>query len=236
MSDITARTPWASHMGDLPLHLDYFEGTVFEAVSLVAEKYPEQVALVFMGRSVTYRDLVKNILRCAAALKAMGINEGDRVTVALPNCPQAVYLFYAINLIGAVANMIHPLSAEKEIEFYLNRSKSVAAVTLDAFYGKFNAARRDTPLRTLLITSIKDELSPLVKVGYSLTEGRKVKKIPADSDILQWKDFLRAGRSLGEVIPAEEVAGGYCATVAGMGFVATSDAGDATVIAVTVAL
>lgn len=203
MSDITARTPWASHMGDLPLHLDYFEGTVFEAVSLVAEKYPEQVALDFMGRSVTYRDLIKNILRCAAALKAMGINEGDRVTVALPNCPQAVYLFYAINLIGAVANMIHPLSAEKEIEFYLNRSKSVAAVTLDAFYGKFNAARRGTPLRTLLITSIKDELSPLVKVGYSLTEGRKVKKIPADSDILRWKDFLRAGRSLGEVSPAD---------------------------------
>ena len=203
MSDITARTPWASHMGDLPLHLDYFEGTMFEAVSLVAEKYPEQVALDFMGRSVTYRDLVKNILRCAAALKAMGINEGDRVTVALPNCPQAVYLFYAINLIGAVANMIHPLSAEKEIEFYLNRSKSVAAVTLDAFYDKFNAARRGTPLRTLLITSIKDELSPLVKVGYSLTEGRKVKKIPADADILRWKDFLHAGRSLGEVSPAD---------------------------------
>ena len=203
MSDITARTPWASHMGDLPLHLDYFEGTMFEAVSLVAEKYPEQVALDFMGRSVTYRDLVKNILRCAAALKAMGINEGDCVTVALPNCPQAVYLFYAINLIGAVANMIHPLSAEKEIEFYLNRSKSVAAVTLDAFYDKFNAARRGTPLRTLLITSIKDELSPLVKVGYSLTEGRKVKKIPADSDILRWKDFLHAGRSLGEVSPAD---------------------------------
>lgn len=203
MSDITARTPWASHMGDLPLHLDYFEGTVFEAVSLVAEKYPEQVALDFMGRSVTYRDLVRDIRRCAAALKAMGINEGDRVTVALPNCPQAVYLFYAINLIGAVANMIHPLSAEKEIEFYLNRSKSVAAVTLDAFYDKFNAARRGTPLRTLLITSIKDELSPLVKVGYSLTEGRKVKKIPADADILRWKDFLHAGRSLGKVIPAD---------------------------------
>ena len=203
MSDITARTPWASHMGDLPLHLDYFEGTVFEAVSLVAEKYPEQVALDFMGRSVTYRDLVRDIRRCAAALKAMGINEGDRITVALPNCPQAVYLFYAINLIGAVANMIHPLSAEKEIEFYLNRSKSVAAVTLDAFYDKFNAARRGTPLRTLLITSIKDELSPLVKVGYSLTEGRKVKKIPADADILRWKDFLHAGRSLGKVIPAD---------------------------------
>ena len=203
MSDITARTPWASHMGDLPLHLDYFEGTMFDAVNLIAEKHPNQVALDFMGRSITYRDLVRRIKRCAASLKAMGVREGDRITLALPNCPQAVCLFYAVNLVGGVANMIHPLSAEKEIEFYLNRSKSVAAVTLDTFYEKFNAARRGTPLRTLLIASIKDELSPLVRVGYSLTEGRKVKKIPADADILQWKDFIRAGDALGEVCPAD---------------------------------
>ncbi len=203
MSDITARTPWASHMGDLPLHLDYFEGTMFDAVNLIAEKHPNQVALDFMGRSITYRDLVRRIKRCAASLKAMGISEGDRITLALPNCPQAVCLFYAVNLVGGVANMIHPLSAEKEIEFYLNRSKSVAAVTLDTFYEKFNAARRDTPLRTLLIASIKDELSPLVRVGYSLTEGRKVKKIPADADALRWKDFIRAGDALGEVCPAD---------------------------------
>lgn len=203
MSDITARTPWASHMGDLSLHLDYFEGTMFDAVNLIAEKHPNQVALDFMGRSITYRDLVKKIKRCAASLKAMGVREGDRITLALPNCPQAVCLFYAVNLVGGVANMIHPLSAEKEIEFYLNRSKSVAAVTLDTFYEKFNAARRGTPLRTLLIASIKDELSPLVRVGYSLTEGRKVKKIPADADLLKWKDFIRAGDALGEVCPAD---------------------------------
>lgn len=203
MSDITARTPWASHMGDLPLHLDYFEGTMFDAVNLIAEKHPNQVALDFMGRSVTYRDLVRDIKCCAAALKAMGINQGDRVTIALPNCPQAVCLFYAVNLVGGVANMIHPLSAEKEIEFYLNQSKSVAAVTLDSFYEKFNAARRGTPLRTLLIASIKDELSPLVKVCYSLTEGRKVRKIPDGTDILRWKDFIRAGRPLGEVSPVD---------------------------------
>ncbi len=194
MPDITARTPWESHMGNLPLHLDYFEGTLFDAVALTADKYPEQVALDFMGRSITYRALVKNILRCAASLKGIGVSAGDRVTVALPNCPQAVYLFYAINLVGGIANMIHPLSAEKEIEFYLNESESVAAVTLDSFYEKFDAARKNTPLRTLLIASIKDELSPLVRFGYSLTEGRRIKKIPSNAPVLRWKDLMRAGR------------------------------------------
>ena len=54
------------------------------------------------------------------------LKSGDKVTIAMPNCPQAIYMFYAVNLVGGIANMIHPLSAEKEIEFYLNASESVA--------------------------------------------------------------------------------------------------------------
>ena len=107
MSDITARTPWASHMGDLPLHLDYFEGTMFEAVSLVAKKYPEQVALDFMGRSVTYRDLVRDIRRCAAALKAMGINKVFAITAGHNTRREALALELG-------ADRIYSLSREGE--------------------------------------------------------------------------------------------------------------------------
>ena len=62
--------------------------------------------------------------------------------------------------------MIHPLSAEKEIEFYLNESGSVAAITLDQFYPKFAAIRKSTKMNTLIIASIADALSPIVRVGY----------------------------------------------------------------------
>ena len=87
-----------------------------------------------MGRPTTYSRLVNEIKSCARALRTIGVREGDRVTIAMPNCPQAIFLFYAVNLVGGVANMIHPLSAEKEIEFYLNESESVTAITLDQFY------------------------------------------------------------------------------------------------------
>ena len=74
----------------------------------------------------------------------MGVRVGDKVTIAMPNCPQAIYMFYAVNLVGGIANMIHPLSAEKEIEFYLNASESTTAITLDQFYNKFEHIRQNT--------------------------------------------------------------------------------------------
>ena len=117
--ELTAvKTPWEEHLGNVPMHLVYFEGSMFEAVEAVATQYPDNIAFDFMGRSTTYSKLVEQVEKCAKALKTIGVREGDRVTVAMPNCPQAIYMFYAINLVGAVANMIHPLSAEKEIEFY----------------------------------------------------------------------------------------------------------------------
>jgi len=194
MSEITAKTPWKDHLGEVPFHLDYFQGSMFEKVELVAKQYPNNVAFDFMGRSTTYRQLVTEIERCARALKTIGIREGDRVTIAMPNCPQAIYLFYAVNLVGAVANMIHPLSAEKEIEFYLNESESVLAITLDQFYDKFERIRQNTKVVNIVIASVKDALSKPIKAGYMLTAGRKIEKIPADAPVLMWKDFLRLSR------------------------------------------
>ncbi len=190
MENITAKTPWKDHLGEVPFHLDYFEGSMFDAVAAIAEKYPNNVAFDFMGRSTTYKTLVKEIEQCAKALKTIGVREGDRVTIAMPNCPQAIQMFYAVNLVGGICNMIHPLSAEKEIEFYLNASESVTAITLDQFYNKFENIRHNTKVVNIIIASIKDELSKPVKAGYMLTEGRKVKKIPDDAPVIRWKDFL----------------------------------------------
>ncbi len=198
MEKITAKTPWKDYMGDVPMHIDYFDGSMFEAVEKVAKKYPDAVAFDFMGKSTTYRRMVERIEDCAKALKAIGICEGDKVTIAMPNCPQAVFMFYAINLVGGIANMIHPLSAEKEIEFYLNESESVAAITLDQFYQKFANIRKNTKISHLIIARIKDELPALLKVGYALTEGRKIPKLSADAPVLKWNDFLKKGNNVND--------------------------------------
>ena len=195
MSEITAKTPWKDHLGDVPFTLDYFEGTMYEKVEAVAKKYPNYIAFDFMGKSTTYKEFTKSVELCAKSLSMLGIRENDKVTIAMPNCPQAIYMFYAVNLIGAISNMVHPLSSEKELEFYINESESATVVTLDQFYHKFEAIRANTCAKNIIIARIKDALSQPLRWGYMLTEGRKIEKIPDDAPVIFWEDFLKFGKT-----------------------------------------
>ena len=193
--EITAKRPWLASLGDVPATLDYYQGSMVEMLENNAKLYPESIAFDFMGRSTTYKEMVANIEKCARSLRTIGVRENDRVTIAMPNCPQAIYVFYAVNMIGAVANMVHPLSSEKELEFYINESESVTVVTLDQFYHKFEAIRENTCVVNIVIARIRDALSRPLRVGYMLTEGRKIKKIPADAPVIMWDEFMRLGKS-----------------------------------------
>ncbi len=192
---VSVKTPWIGNMGGVPAHLDYFRGSMFEMVAEVAKKYPDYIAFDFMGKSTTYKKLVENIEKCAKALKTIGVRKGDCVTIAMPNCPQGIYLFYAINLVGGIASMVHPLSSEKEIEFYLNESNSVSVITLDQFYGKIERIRKNTNIVNVIIASIKDELSAPIKAGYMITEAYKIAKIPEDAPVIRWKDFMKLSKA-----------------------------------------
>ena len=138
------KKPWFRFYGCVPETLDYPDCTMAEAVENVAKKYPDYIAYDFMGKKTTYANAVKDIIAAAKALKALGVKEEDRVTICMPNTPQTVSMFYAANMVGAIANMIHPLSSENEIAFYLNDSDSKVAITLDQFYPKFEAIKAKT--------------------------------------------------------------------------------------------
>ena len=99
MAENTVKTPWYPYTEGVPVHLEYFKGSMFDMVASVAARYPNYVAFDFMGKSTTYAKMIKKIEQCAQALKTIGIRKGDCVTIAMPNCPQAIYMFYAINLI-----------------------------------------------------------------------------------------------------------------------------------------
>lgn len=188
------KTPWLKNYGDVPFHLQYQECSMWEAIEKIVEKYPNYTAYIFMGKKTTYKEFAQNVEICARALKAIGIRVGDRITICMPNCPQTVIMFYAVNLVGAVANMVHPLSSEREIEFYIKESKSIAAITLDQFYHKFEAIRENVELSNIIIARIKDELSKPIRAGYMLTEGRKIEKIPKDAPVTIWNYFMDQGR------------------------------------------
>lgn len=194
MSNNIVKTPWLKNYGNINFYLKYPNGSMVAEIKNIAKKYPNNIAYDFMGRSTTYKKFLDEIILCAKSLKQIGIRKNDKVTIAMPNCPQTVIMFYAVNMVGAVANMVHPLSSEKEIEFYIKKSGSIAAITLDQFYHKFEAIRKNVNLHTVIIARIKDELSKPLKLGYMLTEGRKIAKIPKDAQIIFWNKFMKLGK------------------------------------------
>lgn len=188
---------WIKFYGNTPVTIKYPDLTLFEMVEQTGNKYPDDIVYEFMGKKTKYRDFLKQIETTAKAFSAMGIKKGDRVTIAMPNTPQAIDAFYALNRIGAVSNMIHPLSAPAEIEFYLNFSKSKAVIILDGFYHKLSSIRKNLKYNPIVVVAkIPDALSPVMKAGYALTTGRKMKKVPDDGLHTKWKDFIAGAKKL----------------------------------------
>lgn len=188
------KTPWISHYGDVPFHLEYPKDSMSGVVLATAEKYPSLPALSYMGRIIPYSLLEKNIKITAKAFASIGIKEGDKVTVCLPNIPQAIYCLYALNHIGAIASMIHPLSAESEIEFYLRTAGSKCAITLDQFYPKFEEVMKKYPLEKLIIASAGSELGTVKKVAFSLMNLGKTPKLPKNDTVIKWNEFFALGK------------------------------------------
>lgn len=87
---------------------------MYDQVRISASRYPDHKAIEYFGSSITYKKLIKKINRASLSLKKLGIKKGDIVSICLPNVPESLIVLYALNKIGAIANMVHPLSAEEE--------------------------------------------------------------------------------------------------------------------------
>lgn len=182
--------------------IDYPQLTMFQLLKKTADKYPDNVAYEFMGKKTKFRELISKIELTAKALTSIGIREGDAVTVCMPNCPQAIDTFYALNRIGAIANMIHPLSAVSEITFYLNISNSKAVLTLDQFYEKVVEARKDCDHTVIiLMAAVADELPKYLEIPYRIKNFGQYSNLPNQAYSLTWKDFLHYGKQFPLPLP-----------------------------------
>ena len=193
---LSAAAPWLKYYGNTPASLEYPHKTMYEMVEAAAKRHPNHVAYVFMGKKTSYTEFMKRIQAAAQGLYKMGIRKGDKVTICMANTPQALDCFYALNRIGAIPNMIHPLSASQEIAFYLNFSKSKAVLTLDQFYYKVAEIlpQLENPTE-ILIAKVADELPAPLSALYPLTKSaRAVKKLPKAGYTL-WYDMVKAGKN-----------------------------------------
>ena len=202
---LSASAPWLKYYGEVPHHLTYPQKTIYQMVRDAAIRDARLPAYEFMGKKTTFAQFMEKIDQTAQAFLAMGIQKGDRVTICMPNCPQALHAFYGLNRIGAVSNMIHPLSAAGEIKFYLNFSHSKCILTLDQFYAKIAPIMPELDNKDckLLLAKIEDELYPHLALGYALTAARKYPKPPKNGNYIWWSEFQRVGKKRNLPLPKD---------------------------------
>lgn len=175
-------------------HLHYPEKTMYQLVKDAADRLPNDIAYDFMGAKTSYSGMIGKIKQTAKAFLKLGISQGDVVTLCMPNTPQAVDSLYALNRIGAVASFIHPLSAEKEIAYYLNLSKSKAIIVPDLFYENVVNALTDVKHDVqIIVARIQDELPPALHAAYIIKKGKDFLKFPDARGGITWKDFIKGG-------------------------------------------
>ncbi len=187
------KTPWLKYYNDVPSHLNYPKGTMVGYFLEAVARFPEDIAIEYYGRTYTYRAFYEMIRDTAKSLKSQGVKEGDTIAICMPNTPEAILMFYAANMVGAIVSLIHPLSAEKEIQNYINGSGATFLLSLDLVYDKVHNIVDNTCVKKIVIASASDSLKTIKKFLYKFKNRGAVPKIELTDDIMTWNEFLNYG-------------------------------------------
>jgi long-chain acyl-CoA synthetase len=170
MEGISNFQPWFSvYPENVPTKIDYPDVPLYSLLDASAEKYPQRIATVFLGKKTTYQTLAEQVNKFANGLKKLGVKPKTRVAIMLPNCPQYVISYYAVLKLGAIVVQTNPLYMENELIFQLNDAEAEFIVTLDLLSGRINKIIDRTLLKKVIITSIKDALPFPLNFLYPLS-------------------------------------------------------------------
>ena len=183
--------PWVAHYDPwFKPHMTYPELTLYEMVARTARRFPQYPALAFMGRRISYENLLAQIGQAASCLSKLGFQAGDVATLCLPNTPHAVIFFYAVNQLGGICNMVHPLTPAEELSHYIRTTGSDYLIILDAMLAKHTDMLEQSRLKKTIVCSIMDFLNLGLKVGFFLTKGRKIASTPKKDFYIKWSSFM----------------------------------------------
>jgi len=169
------RKPWLELYDDGVPHTlkPYPEKTILDIVRETAQERPDHPILLFMGTSIPSAELERQSNSLAAALIKLGIQKGDRVALLLPNSPQMVIGEFGIWKAGAIAVPMNPLYTEHELEYALKECGAETAIVLTPFYAKVKAVQEQTKLRRVIATNIKEYLSPIMRLLFTIIKEKK---------------------------------------------------------------
>ena len=189
----TFNNPWEKYYDEGKETIDVPDISIYEYLERHYIKNEYTIAINYYNQKITYKELINKIDVCAKSLVSYGVRENDVVSICLPNVPEAVIAFYAINKIGAIANMIHPLSSELEIKDSLIKTNTVLFITLNITFNKVENIIDETKIYKTIIVSPKDSMPTFLGLGYMLSKELKLKTPKSNEKYMLWSDFILKG-------------------------------------------
>ena len=189
------KAPWGKFYQKKHMNIIVPNENIYEYFNRHAQGYLDNTAIEYFGTKVSYRNFLDKIDVCYKAFRSQGVRKGDVVSIISANIPEALYCFYALNRIGAVCNMLHPLLSENEIKDILNKYSTAVVVAMDITYSKLKNIIKDTDVYKTIIISAKDSMNFITKLGYEITQGYKVEKPKKTENYIYFKDFIELGEN-----------------------------------------
>jgi long-chain acyl-CoA synthetase len=166
--------PWLNRYDDgVPQHIDYPEIPIHQFLIEAANKYSDSPCTIFKGAKITYAEMDEITNRLGAGLASIGISKGDRVGIYMPNTPQFVMAYFALLKLGAIVVAINPLYSPREIEHQVNDAGIEVMVVMSNYYNLIKEVQPKTKIRAVVVTNIKETLSPILAFLFTLTKEKK---------------------------------------------------------------
>lgn len=187
--------PWKKYYNKDDMDLKIPDISLYQYFKNNMKKFPGKKAFNYYGTEFTFSELDKKITECAKSFLNYGIRKNDVVTICMPNTPEAVISFFALNKIGAISNMVHPLSSENEIKNTLIETGSVMLVLIDIDYEKIKEKVEESDVYKVIIVKANDSMPFFMKLGYKLTIGYKTKLPKNNKKYVLWNTFIKASKN-----------------------------------------
>lgn len=183
--------PWLKFFPKESLEDEINPYTLYEQIKLANEENLEEIALSYNGEKITFRKMFHQIDLVAGALLSIGVKENDIVTICLPNIPEFVYSFYAINKIGAIASLIEPRTNAERIKGFVNNANSKVMIMLDLCKNNIDKMLDASTLEMVISVSAANALENKTKKNlYTMAH----KEVKTSGKYLNWNDFINVKR------------------------------------------
>ena len=186
----SAAKPWLKYYDQKFIDQTLPDCSAFEYVCRQNKNRLTDAALSYYGRKITYADLIVNVKKTAAALRAVGVKKGDIVTVVSVMTPEVIYAFYAADMIGASLNLVDPRYSAEGIHDYIEEVDSHLLICLNVTYERCHQGAKHTNVERVVVLSPADSLPLHLALGYKMTNPDKNRY---KSNVIHWKDFIAGG-------------------------------------------